>query len=451
MEGETLAIVMELVNGTDLRRVLREQGPLAPLQTARVMAPICAGLAAIHAQCICHRDIKPENILIEDAGGVWAPKITDFGISTFTDPSVLTTRPTVIAGTPSYMAPELIAGGAPTVRSDLYAVGIVLYELCCGVTPFQASATVAVQAGHVERRPGRPHGVPDPLWRLIERLLAKDPAQRPASADEVAADLISMTPVLVGYPPAPAITSPPVGAPARAAEGGAGPPTRVAAYDRQDAAGWYDAPPPSAPAPPSQPSQPSQPRQADESPTVLRPPVGGADPVAAAPVVPGPAAGRGSRARVALLAGALMVAATGGGLALRNWAMARPVTPLATPTVTVTPVPSPPPPPSPPPRTTEPAPPSYQPVAVTVVHSCGATGRGDCYVSERVRPSTSSREIARHAEGATLSVVCQVNGTFHRPSATGRGTRIWSRTTNGGYVATGFLDGVNQSSVTTAC
>jgi serine/threonine-protein kinase len=208
VEGDTVAIVMDLVHGGDLRQKLRESGTMLPAEVARIGSGIAAALAAVHAAGVVHRDVKPENVLMD---GI-TPKLTDFGISKLANSS-MTGRSTLLAGTPQYVAPELAEGHDPTPAADLYSLGILLYELCCGVTPFVGHSMLAVIKMHAETQPGRPNGIPDQLWEMISWLLRKTPQARPQSAQQVATLLEAMIPELTHYPVASILTTPPLAAP----------------------------------------------------------------------------------------------------------------------------------------------------------------------------------------------------------------------------------------------
>lgn len=209
VEGDTLAIVMDLVDGGDLRALLSGARTLPPALVAELGAGIAAGLAAVHAAGVIHRDVKPENVLIDAAVNPGRPRLTDFGIAKFVQQEGTNGRSTMLVGTPQYIAPELIDGQEPTASTDLYALGIMLYELVCGVTPFAGGSTLAVLRSHAERSPGRPAGVPDSLWDLISWLLGKHPAARPQSASQVATLLDALVPELTGIPALEALSEPP--------------------------------------------------------------------------------------------------------------------------------------------------------------------------------------------------------------------------------------------------
>lgn len=207
VEGGTLAIVMELVNGPDLRSHLGQRGTLSPTEICRIGSGVAAGLAAVHAAGIVHRDVKPENVLMQDVDGVLVPKLTDFGISSLVDTE--RARSTMLVGTPQYIAPEVSEGQEVTAASDLYALGIMLYELSCGVTPFAGGSIMAVLRRHSDVAPGRPESIPGELWELISWLLSKQPGQRPPTAMQVATLLEALGPTLANYPPGRVLSEPP--------------------------------------------------------------------------------------------------------------------------------------------------------------------------------------------------------------------------------------------------
>jgi hypothetical protein len=209
IEGDTLAIVMDLVEGGDLRAMLSGPRTLAPARVAELGAGIAAGLAAVHAAGVIHRDVKPENVLVDASSSPGRPRLTDFGIAKYVAQDGARRANTMLVGTPQYIAPELIDGKEPTPATDLYALGIMLYELACGVTPFAGGSTMAVLRNHAERLPGRPPGVPDSLWDLISWLLGKHAASRPQSASQVATLLDELVPELGGLPASEVLHEPP--------------------------------------------------------------------------------------------------------------------------------------------------------------------------------------------------------------------------------------------------
>ncbi|MER6065859.1 serine/threonine-protein kinase [Streptomyces sp. NPDC051896] len=187
VEGDLLALVMDLVDGPDLHRYLRESGPLTPVAAALMTAQIADALAASHADGVVHRDLKPANVLLMQADGQMHPMLTDFGIARLADSPGLT-RTQEFVGTPAYVAPESAEGRPQTSAVDIYGAGILLYELVTGRPPFAGSTALEVLHQHLSAEPRRPSTVPDPLWTVIERCLRKNPDERP-SAENLARGL----------------------------------------------------------------------------------------------------------------------------------------------------------------------------------------------------------------------------------------------------------------------
>jgi serine/threonine-protein kinase len=174
-------LVMELVDGPSLAQVLTG-GPMDPVRAMDVVAQAAAGLQAAHEAGLVHRDIKPGNLLLTPDGIV---KITDFGIShAVGSPRVTSTG--LIVGTPGYLAPERAAGDAATVLSDIYSLGVVAYECLAGEPPYDGTALEVALAHAMRPFPALPSFVPADVRVLVAHLTAKDPADRPRSAAEVA-------------------------------------------------------------------------------------------------------------------------------------------------------------------------------------------------------------------------------------------------------------------------
>ncbi|GIF49747.1 serine/threonine-protein kinase [Asanoa ferruginea] len=208
--GESLGLVMDLVPGGSLRDVLRRRGTLAPAEAATCMAAVAEGLAHAHHLGVVHRDLKPDNILVGTPDALDRDprvRLTDFGIARVIDAPALTTAGALL-GTPNYLSPELIHGGRPSPASDVYAFGMVLYELLTGRPPFGGHTPRSVIRRHVETRPRRNPGIPDVLWKLITSCVDKNPARRPDAADlgaalRTAALRLGATPALPRQHPLP--------------------------------------------------------------------------------------------------------------------------------------------------------------------------------------------------------------------------------------------------------
>lgn len=191
VEDNTLALVMDLVEGGDLRSYLSSHGTLSSEEACTLAAGIADGLASIHDAGILHRDIKPENVLLDFRTGQPIPKITDFSIARIVSSAKTST---MMAGTPTYIAPELFDDTSPTVQSDLYSLGIVLYELVAGSPPFRSDSLLTMMKLHSTEPPSRPANCDDRTWEILARLLSKDPSDRLPDAHVTAAALRSPTP-----------------------------------------------------------------------------------------------------------------------------------------------------------------------------------------------------------------------------------------------------------------
>ncbi|MEU9788768.1 serine/threonine-protein kinase [Streptomyces phaeochromogenes] len=187
VEGDLLALVMDLIEGPDLHHYLRQNGPFSPVAAALLTAQVADALAASHADGVVHRDLKPANVLLKQDGGQMHPMLTDFGIARLADSPGLT-RTHEFVGTPAYVAPESAEGRPQTSAVDIYGAGIMLYELVTGRPPFGGGSALEVLHQHLSAEPRRPSTVPDPLWTVIERCLRKNPDERP-SAENLARGL----------------------------------------------------------------------------------------------------------------------------------------------------------------------------------------------------------------------------------------------------------------------
>ncbi|MFF2331151.1 MULTISPECIES: serine/threonine-protein kinase [unclassified Streptomyces] len=204
VDGNDLALVMDLVRGTDLRSRLDRERRLAPEAAVAIIADVADGLAAAHAAGVVHRDVKPENILLDmegplGPGGSHPALLTDFGVAKLID-TPRRTKASKIIGTPDYLAPEIVEGLPPRAAVDIYALATVLYELLAGFTPFGGGHPGAVLRRHVTETVVPLPGIPDELWQLLVQCLAKAPASR-LRASELAARLREQLPHLAGLPP----------------------------------------------------------------------------------------------------------------------------------------------------------------------------------------------------------------------------------------------------------
>src|ERR671928_489685 len=176
-----LYLAMEHLVGRTLREVLDEFGVLTPGEALDVLEPVLDALAAAHAAGIVHRDVKPENVLLTDDGRV---KVADFGLARAAS-SVASTSG-VLMGTAAYLAPELIAHGVADARADVYAVGMMLFEMLTGRTPFSGDVPLRVAYRHVYEDVPPPSAVvgrlPEPLDVLVTAATSRDPGRRPADA-----------------------------------------------------------------------------------------------------------------------------------------------------------------------------------------------------------------------------------------------------------------------------
>ena len=207
LADDTPYFVMQYVGGKSLAARLEEEGPLDPDEARRITGEVASALAAAHAKGIIHRDIKPANILYDDETG--RALVSDFGIAAVRPSGegkaeTRLTQTGVLVGTPQYMSPEQLSGEDATDRTDVYALGLLAYELAAGAGPFEATTPQALIAMHLRDVPkplsaARPDVDPE-LERLVAACLEKDPARRPSAA-EVAKQLAPGGGVALEWPP----------------------------------------------------------------------------------------------------------------------------------------------------------------------------------------------------------------------------------------------------------
>jgi eukaryotic-like serine/threonine-protein kinase len=218
VQGEQAFIAMELASGLDLLRALSQERPMRQTRAVLILAQVCAALTAAHAKGIVHRDLKPENILLvpePDEPGRERAKVLDFGIAKILDlgkgaasgddpPSYVTktalTRVGTIVGTPAYMSPEQCRGGDIDGRSDIYACGVLLYQLVTGELPFSGETPLHTAMRHIHAQPRNPselrRGLSPAIERTILKALSKWPGERQQTAEQLREELAAALPTL---------------------------------------------------------------------------------------------------------------------------------------------------------------------------------------------------------------------------------------------------------------
>jgi serine/threonine protein kinase len=194
-----LYLVMEFLRGRDLARILSEEGALSLRRIVDVVRQTLAALAEAHSQSIIHRDLKPENVILEPVrSGADFVKVVDFGLAKMrvAEPQQANiTMPGIVCGTPEYMSPEQARGDPLDARSDIYAVGVMLYQMLTGRLPFEAESPTQVVVAHLTEVPKDPRvmapdrQIPAPFAELVLKAIAKDPNHRFQDADELSAEL----------------------------------------------------------------------------------------------------------------------------------------------------------------------------------------------------------------------------------------------------------------------
>jgi eukaryotic-like serine/threonine-protein kinase len=340
----TLYIAMEFVEGATLKDAIRSGGPMAPERIARFAAMVASALSTAHRQHVVHRDLKPQNlVLTTNSQGQESLKLLDFGIAkTFEDGATQLTAAGYALGTPHYMAPEQATGKEIDGRADIYALGVIVYEMLVGDVPFNDASTPAILIKHMTEPPEPPSrrrpGIHPALETIALTCLEKDPQRRYQSASDVTAALRDAFPnevpsatreftglgtaaasatdaaTIVTPSPAPAVVSP--------ATSAAPPAAGTAA--QQPAASVPAVVPVAEAVPPPRPPVP-EPAPAPPPPPATRPTMAAAvEPPVAAAAASAPAARKGSTARLLVVLGgvaALLFLAVGaaGFVAYRAW------------------------------------------------------------------------------------------------------------------------------------
>ncbi|HWP44335.1 MAG TPA: serine/threonine-protein kinase, partial [Blastocatellia bacterium] len=186
-------LVMEFLEGVELREKIHHEKQLDFEESFIIVHQVCLALNAAHTKGIIHRDLKPDNIwLIKSEDGIERVKVLDFGIAKLKTPDVSTrlTQQGMVIGTPQYMSPEQCRGEELDARSDIYSLGVIIYEMISGQVPFDASSPMAIVLKHTSDAPPplsefRPD-VPAPIEKMVMRALSKDPKDRQQSAAEIA-------------------------------------------------------------------------------------------------------------------------------------------------------------------------------------------------------------------------------------------------------------------------
>jgi serine/threonine-protein kinase len=224
LEDGACYFVMEYLAGRNLAQTVRAEGPMDVTRAVNIMVQVCGALEEAHRQGIVHRDLKPENVFLTTQGGIADyPKVLDFGLAKVTERemrpgSLILTQEGMVFGTPEFMSPEQARGEKLDGRSDIYSLGVIMYELLTGKLPFDAAQPMEFIQKHIKeppiplakRAPNREW--PPGLWEALEKSLAKKPADRFQTANELAQALknvlqpVSLPPPSV-QPPAP---SPPL-------------------------------------------------------------------------------------------------------------------------------------------------------------------------------------------------------------------------------------------------
>jgi len=202
VDGDQVYLVMELIDGGNLRDLLNQRGKLPPAIALSVLGPVLSALGAAHRAGLVHRDVKPENVLIGVGGQV---KVADFGLARAIAETGVTSDSEIL-GTVAYLSPEQVETGAADARSDVYAAGIVLYEMLAGQAPYRGDTAISVAYQHVNSDVPSIPEIPLALDTLVRKATRRDPSLRPANAEAFLAELervgaeLGLTPQAVPVP-----------------------------------------------------------------------------------------------------------------------------------------------------------------------------------------------------------------------------------------------------------
>ncbi len=241
-DGDVIFLVMELIEGRTLRELLREVGRLSAPQALNIMVPVLEALAAAHGAGLVHRDVKPENVLVADDGTV---KVGDFGLARAVDASPLTATTGLLLGTVAYLAPEQVARGVADARADVYACGVMFFELLTGRPPFEGTSALQVAYQHLNEDVPAPSSLVPDIPPAVDRLVAAASARNPQDRPHDATALLFRTRAVLERLDAPT-PIPPARAPVHHDTA----PLEIDLDDAELAA--------ASPSPPPQPAQPSQ-------------------------------------------------------------------------------------------------------------------------------------------------------------------------------------------------
>lgn len=191
-DGNTHYIVMEYIDGEDLKRLIRAEAPFSIDRALSIGIKVCAGVGYAHRAGLVHADVKPQNVLVTENDNV---KVTDFGIAQALSATQPREKQRIVWGSPHYFSPEQAQGEAPTPASDVYAIGVVLFEMLTGRLPFVGTDQQELALAHIREAPPNAFdlnpNIPVHLDRILQKVLSKEPASRYRTADQLGRILIS--------------------------------------------------------------------------------------------------------------------------------------------------------------------------------------------------------------------------------------------------------------------